>query len=232
MFTGLIQNLGVIQPLGGDQFSVSVVGNKSSSILSDLAVGDSVATDGVCLTVEEILSEGFMATASPETLKRTTLGQRSAEKTENNYVNLETSLRVGGKIGGHFVTGHVDGIGLLKASRATEKAWEMTFAAPPDLLELWQKRIGRYLISKGSIAVNGISLTVADCDSQGNWFTAAVIPHTYAETNLCHLQIGDRVNLESDILGKYVERLMTPHLGDTSVQENISIDFLAEHGYI
>ena len=114
MFTGLIQALGTMKPLGGDSWQITCVSQSSESIMQDLAYGDSVAVDGVCLTVEEVLKDGFIATASPETLRRTTLG---SEQTPQRYVNLETSLRVGGKVGGHFVMGHVDGIGRLLASR-------------------------------------------------------------------------------------------------------------------
>ncbi len=229
MFTGLIQGLGSIQLLAKDRLALSLVENTSQAILSDLAIGDSVAVDGVCLTVEEILPDGFVATASPETLQRSTLGRRSQAA---DYVNLETSMRVGSKLGGHFVTGHVDGIGCLVESVSTEKSWEMSFAAPPSLSEQWQHYIARYVLSKGSISVNGISLTVADCDADGNWFKAAVIPHTYAETNLCYLKIGDWVNIESDILGKYVDKLLGHRLGNNGTQEDISLTFLAEHGYL
>ncbi|MBF2020283.1 MAG: riboflavin synthase [Hydrococcus sp. C42_A2020_068] len=229
MFTGLIQGIGTMRSLGQDRFALSIKGNAASIILSDLAIGDSVSVDGVCLTVEEILPDGFVATASPETLQRTTLGQRSQA---GNYVNLETSLRVGSKLGGHFVTGHVDGLGCLVESVSKEKSWEMTFAAPPSMSELWHSRIARYIIPKGSIAVNGISLTVADCDERGSWFKVAVIPHTYAETNLCYLNIGDLVNLEGDILGKYVDKLLNHRLAPDSAQEDLSLTFLAEHGYL
>lgn len=197
--------------------------------MSDLAIGDSVAVDGVCLTVEEILPDGFIATASPETLQRTTLGRRNQAA---EYVNLETSLRVGSKIGGHFVTGHVDGIGCLLESVSREKAWEMTFGAPLSLPESWQRQVAPYLVPKGSIAVNGISLTVAECDPQGSWFTAAVIPHTYAATNLSELKIGAWVNVESDILGKYVDRLLTHRFAPSETTGAIDISFLTEHGYL
>jgi riboflavin synthase len=228
VFTGLIQGLGIIRSIGGDRFTLSLSTQVSASILSDLALGDSVAVDGICLTVEEILAQGFVAAASPETLQRTTLGQRDRTAA---YVNVETSLRVGSKLGGHFVTGHVDGMGCLVESVATEQAWEMAFAAPPSLSEQWQTFIAPYLIQKGSIAVNGVSLTVAQCDPQGTWFRAAVIPHTYAQTNLCYLKSGDWVNLESDILGKYVNKLLDTRLASTASSEGISLTFLSEHGY-
>ncbi len=229
MFTGLVQGLGVIRPLESDRFTLSIPDSYSSSILSDLAIGDSVAVDGVCLTVEEMVSDGFVATASPETLQRTTLTQKIAT---GSYVNLEPSLRVGSKLGGHFVTGHVDGLGCLKEAIATDKAWEITFSAPSSRWEQWENYIQPYLIPKGSVTVNGISLTVADCDREGTWFTAAVIPHTYSQTNLCYLKNGDWVNIEGDILGKYVAKLLGKHLKSEQSLSEINLTFLAEHGYL
>ncbi|MFM7574940.1 MAG: riboflavin synthase, partial [Snowella sp.] len=183
---------------------------------------------GVCLTAEEIASEGFIASVSPETLQRSTLEKASQG---SSYVNIESSLRAGGKIGGHFVSGHVDGIGSLVKSVITQNSWELTFSAPTGLTEQWQQYLSRFLVSKGSIAVNGISLTIADCDDQGNWFKVAVIPVTYGETNLNYLKIGDWVNLEGDILGKYVEKLLGDRSYSLASQEVISLDFLRENGY-
>jgi riboflavin synthase len=244
MFTGLVQSLGSIESDNQNTFKISLLGDypkgtlsdHSSLIMSDLAIGDSVAVDGVCLTVETILEQGFVATASPETLERTTLGDRAAYPSGNRdntakYVNLETSLRMGSKIGGHFVTGHIDGIGCLVESVSTDTSWLVRFGMSTGMNEQWQERIGRYLVAKGSIAVNGISLTIADCADDGSWFTAAVIPHTYSETNLSYLQPGNLVNLESDILGKYVDQLIAHRLPTASQPETISLSFLAEHGY-
>ena len=228
MFTGLVQSLGSIESYGQDAFEIQVVNNNYGAIKSDLAIGDSVAVDGVCLTVEIIKEKGFIATASPETLARTTLGDRNRAA---KYVNLETSLRMGSKIGGHFVTGHIDGIGCLIEAVSTATSWSIRFGMPTGMEELWRDRVGRYLVSKGSIAVNGISLTIAECAPDGSWFSAAVIPHTYAETNLNNLQPRNLVNLESDILGKYVDRLISHRLPDRHQQEEISLSFLAEHGY-
>lgn len=227
VFTGIIQGLGQLRPLQQNRLEIVVSSSIVDNLLSDLAIGDSVAVDGVCLTAEAIATQGFIADVSPETLSRSTLGRASQKA---SYVNLETSLRVGGKIGGHFVTGHVDGIGALRQAIATDNAWELTFAAPLGLEAQWQTYLTRYLVSKGSISINGISLTIANCDLQGNWFTVAVIPHTYGETNLQYLQAGDWVNLEGDILGKYVERLLGYH-GSPNLEPEIGLDFLAEHGY-
>ena len=231
MFTGLVQGIGTIQSQERDRVRIRIINDNAVMILSDLAIGDSVAVDGVCLTVEEIVNYAFWATVSPETLSRSTLGNRTMAAA---YVNLETSLRVGSKIGGHFVTGHVDGIGCLSQSIATEKAWEMKFAPPSTMEEQWQAHIARYLVPKGSIAINGISLTVANCADDGSWFTVAVIPHTYAETNLCHLQPGYLVNIESDVLGKYVDKLIAHRLPSSTTHQGqeIGLAFLAENGYV
>jgi riboflavin synthase len=225
VFTGLIQGLGTIKPLSKDSWQINFISH-SDAIMQDLTYGDSVAVDGVCLTVEEILKDGFIATASPETQRRTTLGR---EETQARYVNLETSLRVGGKVGGHFVMGHVDGIGQLISAAQTASSWEMTFAAPDA--------IARYIVPKGSIAINGISLTVATYQPEHSQFTTAVIPLTYSETNLSHLVPGSWVNLEADILGKYVEKFLYPRNQHNQDSDQAELDvitpaFLTEHGYL
>lgn len=245
MFTGLIQGLGTLARRGEDEIEISCLPAVRELILPDLAVGDSVAVDGVCLTVVEILPQGFVAIASPETFSRTTLGGTTPGNRANAWVNLETSLRAGSKIGGHFVTGHVDGLGCLQELLETGSSWEMTFSAPTEWAPLWQQQIAPYIIPKGSIAVNGISLTVADCDSEGNWFKVAVIPHSFQETNLRYLDRGSLVNLEGDILGKYVAKSIRSGLGNRTIIESqkpetsapktmadISPEFLAEHGFI
>lgn len=228
MFTGIIQGLGTLNSLSQDRILVNLLPDTAQKILGDLALGDSIAVDGVCLTAEEIVAEGFVASVSPETLQRSTL--EKAVQT-SAYVNIESSLRAGGKIGGHFVSGHVDGIGSLVKSVVTQNAWELTFSAPNGLTEQWQQYLARFLVSKGSIAVNGISLTIADCDAQGSWFKVAVIPVTYGETNLNYLNVGDWVNLEGDILGKYVEKLLGDRHHSLTRTEEISLEFLSENGY-
>lgn len=240
MFTGLIQTLGSIYRIRDDQLKILCTGAYASRILVGMELGDSIAVDGVCLTVAEILPQGFVAAASPETLRRSTLGDLQP----GSLVNVETSLRVGSKIGGHFVTGHVDGRGYLDTAVQTANAWEISF-------NVADAKMARYIVSKGSVAVNGISLTVADCSETGDWFRVAVIPVTYAETNLQYLQPGSPVNLEGDVLGKYVEKfLLSPGLqnrtasythanthanSDGSETSDLSgwltPDFLAEHGY-
>jgi riboflavin synthase len=229
VFTGLVQGLGKIKTLDAESFWVIPRLADRDVIFDDLTVGDSVAVDGVCLTVESLQGGGFQATASPETLRRTSLIQQIEG---DRWVNLETSLRMGGKLGGHFVTGHVDGVGYLWEAIATDRSWEITFGVGSSDKGQWEQAIAPYLVAKGSVAVNGISLTLANCDPQGEWFKAAVIPHTYAETNLCYLQAGDLVNLECDILGKYVDRLLAHRLGHSPVSQAIGLDFLVEHGYL
>ena len=224
MFTGLIQSLGKIRTLADDRVEIMIDVNQASVILTDLAIGDSVAVNGICLTAESITGNGFVAAVSPETWRRSTLGLGS----QSAYrVNLETSLRAGGKIGGHFVTGHVDGWGQLAAVQQSAVAWGLTFTLPTP--QDWQEPMGKYIVAKGSVAVNGISLTIANCAA--DWFTVAVIPHTYNSTNLADLVVGDLVNLEGDILGKYVEQLLRYSQAQHSIQPDITLDFLNTHGY-
>lgn len=218
MFTGLIQTVGQLTLLDPEHVQVHCPEAQKHLILDGLEIGDSIAVDGVCLTVTKILGQGFIADISPETRQRSNL---STLHGGSKAVNLETSLRVGSKLGGHFVTGHVDGLGQFQSASQTATSWEMCFTSHSE-------QVSRYILRKGSIAINGISLTVADCNDSGSWFMAAVIPHTYAETNLCHLQPGNPVNLEGDILGKYVEKFMRS--GGPS--DAITPDFLVEHGYL
>lgn len=235
MFTGLVQSIGQLQHLSQYQLKITCPTIKDP-VLTEIERGDSIAVDGVCLTVEQILTKGFIAAASPETLDKSTLGKVS----ENGKVNLETSLRVGSKIGGHFVTGHVDGTGQLERAEQTGDAWEICFRGISP-------SVARYIVNKGSIAVNGISLTVAECSDSGDWFQTAVIPVTYAETNLRYLQPGDLVNLEGDVLGKYVEKFARYGPSTSANIESLgreqanaggesnsdpSLAFLAEHGYL
>jgi riboflavin synthase len=229
MFTGLVQSLGNLRLLTEDKLEISCSLLGSELILTDLAIGDSVSVDGACLTVEQILPQGFIASISPETLNRTTIGRQVRTSA---HVNLETSLRVGGKIGGHFVTGHIDGVGRLVSAASTATSWELRFAAPLTLTQQWSDYISHYLVSKGSISVNGVSLTIADCDAAGSWFTVAVIPHTYTHTNLSALKPDDWVNLETDILGKYVAKSI-PNVPQhrSPGRESITADFLIANGY-
>ncbi|MGB7414512.1 MAG: riboflavin synthase [Thermosynechococcaceae cyanobacterium] len=223
MFTGLIQGTGYLKSKGPTQLQVMC---SPQPWTATLAIGDSVAVDGVCLTVETLVSKGFVVTTSPETLQRTILEQRLDTQ---SLVNLEPALQVGDRLGGHFVTGHIDGIGTVEQVVQTQDSWEISFQVPSPIAD--------YIVSKGSITVNGISLTVANCNAEGSWFSVAVIPHSFAQTNLQQLSAGSRVNLETDVLGKYVAKfLRSPHLREPSAHQEesvqpISLDFLAEHGF-
>jgi len=221
VFTGLIQSLGNLTKLDANHLKIECVGADRDRLLPDLELGDSIAVDGVRLTVETAVTNGFIATASPETLAKSTLGHL----VEGATVNLEGSLRVGSKIGGHFVTGHVDGLGRLEAALASETSWELRFSVA-------SAQVARYVVPKGSIAVNGISLTVADCSASGDWFTVAVIPVTYQETNLQYLQPSQAVNLEGDILCKYAEKFLNLRPAAPHQESDLALDFLAEHGYV
>ena len=221
MFTGLIQTIGTLYHTDTSHLQIRCQEEGHLRIMADIALGDSIAVDGICLTVESILPQGFIAAVSPETLDRTSLGKLA----DGSRVNLESSLRVGSKIGGHFVTGHIDGQGILEAASETSNAWTLSFVVP-------DARVAKYIVPKGSIAVNGISLTVADCSPSGDWFSVAVIPVTYRETNLRYLSTGNQVNLEGDVLGKYVEKFLgQSHHSNGSIKSEISLEFLAEHGY-
>ncbi|MFN4066010.1 MAG: riboflavin synthase [Thermosynechococcus sp.] len=215
MFTGIIQAMGVLQQRSESQLAITAT---DAPFLKDVAVGDSIAVDGVCLTVETFDATGFAVSVSPETLQRTTLAAKAAA---GAMVNLEPALRVGDKVGGHFVTGHVDGVGTVLAIASTGTSWEFTFSAPAA--------VAPYIIPKGSIAIDGISLTVAHCNEKGDEFSVAIIPHTYAATTLQFLRVGEGVNLEADLLGKYTRKFL--RLLDSSTLQDIDLAFLQAHGY-
>jgi len=220
VFTGLIQGLGHLQPQGQQQLLVTCGG--PGALRDSLAIGDSVAVDGVCLTVEMLVAQGFVVSVSPETVQRTTLAQRLQTR---QAVNLEPALRVGDPLGGHFVSGHVDAVGVCAGLQQTATSWELSFSVP-DV-------IARYIVSKGSIAINGVSLTIADCNEAGDQFKVAVIPHSFANTNLQALNPGDSVNIETDMLGKYVAKLLRlpGHAASTATLPEITPEFLATHGF-
>ena len=191
MFTGLIQSLGAVVKVISDPPGKRIVVQPERDI-GAVKLGDSVAINGCCLTVVEISAEAWSFDAGPETLRRTNLG----ELAEGSVINLERSLAVGDLLGGHFVTGHVDGVGTV-ARRDDEGAWtSMWFHYPPVL--------GSQMASKGSIAIDGVSLTLVDVEPEQ--FSVALIPHTLQATTLGRRQLGDRVNLETDLLAKYVQR--------------------------
>jgi riboflavin synthase len=186
VFTGLVDRTGwVVSP--GERLSIRAE-------LIDLVPGDSVAVNGVCLTATEVGDDGFDADVMPETLRRTSLGSLA----EGDHVNLELPLRASDRLGGHIVQGHVDGLGTVEAVTEEGFARVVQIGAPPELL--------RYVVEKGSIAVDGVSLTVAEVDENG--FSVSLIPETLERTNLGEAVEGRTVNLEVDVLAKYVEKLV------------------------
>lgn len=192
MFTGIIEEVGHVKSLhrGAKSFTLEV---EASLVMEGTAVGDSIATNGVCLTVTCLTGHGFTADVMPETVSRTALG----ELTAGSPVNLERALSLQTRLGGHIVSGHIDGTGRISNRRQDDTALWLTIECDSHLL--------RYIIEKGSITIQGVSLTVARVDDHS--FAVSLIPHTQAATTLHQAHIGDRVNLENDIIAKYVEKL-------------------------
>ncbi len=217
MFTGIIQSTGKLKQ--ENNFLIIEIIDQPF----DMQIGDSIAVDGICLTVKEISNNRFKVDVSEETLKKTTLGDKSSI---NQIVNLEPALRISDRLGGHIVSGHIDGLGKVENVEKLEKSWLLSIK--------WQnKRFSKYIVDKGSICVNGISLTIAKSQNQGEIFTIAIIPHTWDNTNLKYLSIGDNVNLEGDALIKYVEKLLVFRNNKDSEQfsEEISSNWLKENGW-
>ena len=190
---------------------------EARTVLEGTRIGDSIAINGVDLTVVEMSDDHFSADASPETLSRTTLG----ELRSGSRVNLERALGVGERLGGHMVQGHIDGTGELESAIKEGNSHRLRFK--------FERELARYIAMKGSIAVDGISLTVAGLGDY--WFEVAVIPHTWRETTLGELKRGSRVNLEVDVLAKYVERLMQQGRLADPRESRISIEYLTGQGY-
>ncbi len=215
MFTGIIEDLGTFQAPNHEAAGTSLT-VAARKIADELKAGDSVAVNGVCLTATRTENGVFTCDLSPETLQRTCLGRLR----EGVALNLERPLAVGDRLGGHFVMGHVDGIGRLASTAPNGSGCVMSFCFPPEL--------ARYLVYKGSIAVDGISLTIASLANES--FTVAVIPHTLEVTNLKALRPGDEVNLEVDILGKYFERFLQLGLLQDRPGK-LTFEYLKEQGF-
>ncbi len=193
MFTGLVRTVGRLQ-----RWRSGVWVRGELQPLGPLAIGDSIAVDGVCLTVSGLPGDGFLADVSEETLSRTTLAHKAEA---GAWVNLEPALRLADRLGGHLVSGHVDGQGKILAIQRQVASWYLEVGCDPD-------HQGRYLCEKASIALDGISLTLAGCQADGRSFWIAVIPHTWSATTLQYRKVGDPMNLEIDLLAKYTERLL------------------------
>lgn len=217
MFTGIVQGFGKIiekRPAGGGV----VFGVAADFDLDEPQEGESIAMNGACLTARNIQGRRFLADVSPESLARTNLGALTVGAT----VNLERALRLSDRLGGHLVSGHIDALGVVEERRPAGDFTLFTFSLPTSL--------AKYVIEKGSIAINGVSLTVNSCD--GDRFSVSIIPHTLAVTTLGLLKSGDRVNLEVDIIGKYVEKLLAPKSAETEQAAGLDQNFLAAHGFL
>ncbi|MBN6188516.1 riboflavin synthase [Aneurinibacillus sp. BA2021] len=216
MFTGIVEEIGTIRSIKRGQQS-AVLEISAEKVLQGVRLGDSIAVNGICLTVTEFTARHFAADVMPETIHRTSL----ASLGPGAPVNLERALAAGDRFGGHFVSGHVDGTGRIAAKQAYDNAVLYRIEADDALL--------RYIIPKGSIAIDGISLTVVEVTDGG--FSVSLIPHTLAETVLQYKQKGDQVNLECDMIGKYIERFMT--WGEQKrPSSTLTESFLAEHGFL
>ncbi|MBI4682382.1 MAG: riboflavin synthase [Nitrospirae bacterium] len=210
MFTGLVETFGAVSAVKKTGNSIRLSVKPLSGF--EVQIGDSVSVNGVCLTVTRLDSD-LSFDVSPETLRSTNLG---ALKT-GNKINLERAMRLSDRLGGHIVTGHVDGIGLIRDKKQAGEYTFYTFECPAEII--------KYIVKKGSIAVDGISLTVVDLDYGS--FSVAIIPHTLTATNLGDKGIGDKVNLEADIIGKYVEKLLGNKTTDAGLME-----LLKEKGFV
>lgn len=204
MFTGIIEEVGRLKGFDGARIEISC-----EKILSDMKIGDSISTNGICLTVVEFGKNYFAADVMPETFRKTSLADRN--------FNLERALKVGDRLGGHIVSGHIDGVGKISKIVAEGNALLINVTAESALL--------RQIAAKGSVALDGISLTVVDAGAEN--FTISMIPHTREVTNFKNKRVGSLVNIETDILAKYIERL-TNFKQKTAITE----DFLIENGFI
>lgn len=211
MFTGIIENLGTVKSIE-KKGAFGRITIETGVDMDIVKLGDSISVNGACLTVTALSKAGFSADLSDETLNVTTLGELKA----GDRVNLEFALTVSKPLGGHFVTGHVDGIGSIKKKTPKGASVDLEVAAPSHVLS--------QIVKKGSVAIDGISLTVADLTDGG--FRIAIIPHTLKHTTLSLKPEGSKVNIETDIIGKYVEKFMRPEK-----RKGISEDFLSEHGF-
>ncbi|PID72381.1 MAG: riboflavin synthase [Desulfobulbus propionicus] len=218
MFTGIIQGLGTVvekRAAGGGV----VLALETDFALTDPEEGESIAVNGACLTARDIVEHRFLADVSPESLSRTGLGDLRV----GSRVNLERALRLSDRLGGHLVSGHVDAMATVEERRNAGDFTLFTFSLDSSLM--------RYVIEKGSITIDGISLTVNSCDHTR--FSVSIIPHTLAVTTLGALKQGDKVNIEVDIIGKYVEKLLGEGRGGAEQKKgSLSASFLAEHGFI
>jgi riboflavin synthase len=216
LFTGIIEEVGVVEKIILNE-KISKISIVASEVLKETKIGDSIATNGVCLTVTAINKNGYEADVMGETIKRSNLGKLKM----GSKVNLERALTLNSRLGGHMVSGHIDGVGQIINIEKKDIATWYTINVPAEIL--------KYVVEKGSIAIDGISLTVAYVDS--NCFKVSIIPHTGEETTLSSKKVFDDVNIECDVMGKYVEKLLFSSKEETP-KSSISKEFLIDNGFM
>lgn len=217
MFTGIIEEIGTVRRIehgaAGARLTIA-----AKTVLEDTKLGDSIATNGVCLTVVSMTSDTFSADVMAESLRRSSLGALQS----GSPVNLERAMPANGRFGGHIVSGHIDGTGTIASQKREDNAVWVTVRTSASLL--------RYIVEKGSIAIDGVSLTVAAVNESS--FAVSIVPHTGAQTILLGKKPGETVNLECDVIGKYVEKLLTPYTSaEKPATSGITMDFLARNGF-
>lgn len=217
MFTGLVEEIATINSIKKGNISSQITIN-STKVIEDIKIGDSISTNGICLTVTSFTRDTFTVDVMAETLRVSSLSRLA----NGDKVNLERALRLGDRLGGHMVSGHIDGIGAIEDFKTEDNAKIVTISTSSKLL--------RYIIYKGSIAIDGVSLTVFYVDN--NVFKVSIIPHTASVTTLLDKNIGDKVNLECDMIGKYIEKLLLPNHTNSRTKDNISLSFLTDNGFI
>jgi len=217
MFTGIIEGLGTITGIQASSGQGSRLSINADFTLDGTKIGDSIAVSGVCLTAVEINEKCFKADVSPETLGMTTFGRAGV----GDRINLERALRLSDRLDGHLVSGHIDGTGILKNRKTAGNAIVISIGVPETL--------SRHMIKKGSVAVDGISLTINNCSRVG--FDVSIIPHTAKLTTIGFKKIGSPVNIETDMIGKYVEHFVMGNRGDKN-QPSIDMQFLAKTGFL
>ena len=217
MFTGIIEEVGILEGLSiGNGFGVMEI--KCNVVLQDTKIGDSIATNGVCLTVKEKDAHSFKAEVMGETLAKSNLGSLMS----GDKLNLERALRLSDRLGGHIVSGHIDGVGIIVSIKEEKNGTWFTISAPKEVL--------KYVIYKGSIGIDGISLTVAEVSDE--IFKVSVIPHTLENTILSNKKVNSKVNLECDLVGKYIEKLFAPkNEKEEAEKSHISMKFLRDNGF-
>lgn len=217
MFTGIIEEIGRVEQIRRGRASAVIV-VEAERILRDIAEGDSIAVNGVCLTVTDFTSDRFTADVMHETLDKSSLWSL----TKGSRVNLERAMAAGGRFGGHIVSGHIDGTGRIRSVEKDDNAIWYTVEAPEDIM--------KYIVKKGSVAIDGASLTVAVTETDA--FKVSVIPHTASNTVMMERKAGDIVNIENDVIGKYVEKLMAGGGAGRAHEGRLTAELLAANGFM